>query len=171
MKRLIVFIATGLCVVRFHAGAQVIEVGNDYIHGFEIALNEYRAAHSLTPLNRDSKVERPANHHAEYLAALHQEAIDLVATHDEYKHVQGVIALGSMQRRYTFYGFKNYGECVAVFDEEGLIEPIELLAEWINSEPHRKVLVGGFNSCGLAVNYFERDGHAVTCAVLALTNR
>jgi len=171
LNTLFVFIATGLSLVWPCAHAQVTDVGDDYVRAFETELNNYRATHGLAPLRRNNAIERVAVHHAAYLALLHQKSTGLVATHDEYTKVEGVKALGSIQRRFAYFGEINYGECCAAFEEHALVAPSALLDAWVESPPHERALRGSFYGYGLAISTVERDGKTIMLAVLTLTNR
>lgn len=154
--------------------AQVNWFNDEYVRAFETKINDYRKTKTLAPLAENARLNRVAEHHAEYLTKLcltKPDAFQL--THDEFVKVDGVQALGSLEKRFEKFGFtQGYGECIAYFDENSLPTPDALMELWQTSSTHDRLMRGrSFERYGLVVLYVPHESHVVTIAVLTLATR
>jgi uncharacterized protein YkwD len=156
-------------VATVRCSAQYDQVSVQYQNEFLTALNAYRAEYGLMPLNHDTSLEPPAEHHAIYSCALLQARPDaFTGSHDETVKASGVKALGSMQSRYKRYGIDSFGECIVFVNSDSVASPTYILKLWCDSPPHNRLLLSPFRCCALSVVHFRSDESVITLGVLAL---
>ena len=135
MALVVVVAAIALCTTACFPDVAPGEPSDPYVRSMFRAINQDRANAGLPPLANSPKLENLAGSWA------WQMAVDNSLHHQD---------LGRLFHSPDFSGFHGLAENIIV--EPYDVGPEQLVADWMNSPPHRaNILSGGFNVVGIGV--------------------
>ncbi|MBI3943144.1 MAG: CAP domain-containing protein [Chloroflexi bacterium] len=140
------FILVG-CVVLASFRASVSEAGpgdGDTLRRVFILINQYRVNNNLPPLVLNARLGNAAQIHS-----------DDMATTDNVSHTGSDGSSPWDRIRHAGYNILDAGEAVAA----GQGSPEEVVNAWINSLPHRHILLGNYRDIGIGHTYNPTGSH------------